>query len=101
MEQIQNTCFLMYPDGKFEYSKIIVVRSEGKQNSIAVYPNPSNGLYTISLDEKAEIEQISLMNITGQSIDVNMQNNQLDLTNEAAGVYFLQVNGQNIRLIKK
>ena len=35
-------------DGQFEYSKIIVVRSEGKQNSIAVYPNPSNGLYTIS-----------------------------------------------------
>ena len=88
-------------DGQFEYSKIIVVRSEGKQNSVAVYPNPSNGLYTISLDEKAEIEQISLMTITGQSIDVNMTNNQLDLSNEAAGVYFLQVNGQNIRLVKK
>ena len=87
-------------DGQFEYSKIIVVRSEGKQNSIAVYPNPSNGLYTISLDEKAEIEQISLMSITGQSLDVNMTNNQLDLSNEPIGVYFLQVNGQNIKLIK-
>ena len=90
----------MDTDGRFEYSKIIVVRSEGKQNSIVVYPNPSNGLYTISLDEKAEIEQISLMTVTGQSIDVNISNNQLDLTNEAAGVYFLQVNGENIRLIK-
>ena len=87
-------------DGKFEYSKIIVVRSEGKKNSVVVYPNPSNGLYTIVLDEKAEIEQISLMTVTGQSIDVNISNNQLDLTNEAAGVYFLQVNGENIRLIK-
>ena len=87
-------------DGQFEYSKIIVVRSEGKQNSIAVYPNPSNGLYTIVPNEKDEIEQISLMSITGQSIDVNMQNNQLDLSNEPAGVYFLQVNGENIKLIK-
>ena len=87
-------------DGQFEYSKIIVVRSEGKQNSVAVYPNPSNGLYTIVPNEKAEIEQISLMTVTGQSIDVNMTNNQLDLSNEAAGVYFLQVNGENIRLIK-
>ena len=87
-------------DGQFEYSQTIAIRSEGKQNSIAVYPNPSNGLYTISLDEKAEIEQISLMTVTGQSIDVNISNNQLDLTNEAAGVYFLQVNGENIRLIK-
>ena len=79
----------MYPDGKFEYSKIIVVRSEGKQNSIAVDPNPSNGLYTIVPNEKDEIEQISLMSITGQSIDVNMSNNQLDLSNETAGIYFL------------
>ena len=87
-------------DGQFEYSKTIVVRSEGKQNSIAVYPNPSNGLYTIVPNEKEEIEQISLMSITGQSLDVNISNNQLDLTNEPTGVYFLQVNGQNIKLIK-
>ena len=78
----------MYPDGKFEYSKIIVVRSEGKQNSIAVYPNPGNGLYTIVPNEKDEIEQISLMSITGQSLDVNISSNQLDLSNETAGIYF-------------
>ncbi len=60
----------------------------------------SLGLYTIVPNEKAEIEQISLMTVTGQSIDVNINNNQLDLTNEAAGVYFLQVNGENIKLIK-
>ena len=35
----------MDTDGRFEYSKTIVVRSEGKQNSVVVYPNPSNGLY--------------------------------------------------------
>ena len=85
---------------QFEYSKTIAIRSEGKKNSIAVYPNPSNGLYTIVPNEKDEIEQISLMSITGQSIDVNISNNQLDLSNEPNGVYFLQVNGQNIRLIK-
>ena len=86
-------------DGKIQYSKIVTVSYNAK-SSIAVYPNPSNGLYTIVLNEKEEIEQISLMTTTGQSIDVNMTDNQLDLTNEAAGVYFLQVNGENIRLIK-
>lgn len=77
--------------------------------SIAVYPNPSNGLYTIST-KNHQIEAIEVYDITGKNI--LKQNNfktanevMLDLTNASNGIYFMKISTDvgsiTKRIIKK
>lgn len=89
-------------DGGFEYSKIIAVRQDGK-NEVSVFPNPSNGIFTITGLDSFEEEEFRLLNSIGQKVSVTIQHNgQLDLSASPSGVYYLRVtsNGNVIKLVK-
>jgi hypothetical protein len=88
-------------DGRFEYSKIISIAQNGK-NAVSVYPNPSNGVFSIVGAEDIEDEQFTLINNIGQTIVIAVQNdNQLDLSAYPSGVYYLRIasSGQVVKLI--
>jgi hypothetical protein len=90
-------------DGHFEYSKIISIAQKG-ENQISVYPNPSNGVFSIAGAEELEDEQFTLINSIGQTLFISIQNDQpLDLSAYPLGVYYLRVasNGQVVRLMKE
>jgi len=63
---------------------------EIKTNKLSVYPNPSEGIFTIdiSLDYKLSVTNISGKQILNSSSD---EGKTIDLTSFGAGVYFLQV----------
>lgn len=79
-------------------------------NSIKVYPNPSNGIFTLNNTGNITLIQASVYDINGRIIKtVKLNNNsksqQLDLTGVASGMYFMKVKSSNaekvIKLIKE
>jgi hypothetical protein len=88
-------------DGRFEYSKIVAIAQKG-DNAVSVFPNPSNGVFTLSGLENIEDEQISIVNSIGQNIAITVQNDgQMDLSAYPSGVYYLRIasSGQVVKVI--
>ncbi len=64
------------------------------ENNIRIVPNPSNGLFSIDLGSINTSQfSIKIMNISGQTVyysnTMNVQ--QIDLSKEAKGIYFLSI----------
>jgi hypothetical protein len=65
---------------------------------VAVYPNPTNGQAVLSLEANVAVDaQVQITNVMGQLVENFELNNAtqarhtIDLTNAAAGVYFVRV----------
>ena len=74
-------------------------------NSILIYPNPNNGVFTIELNETT---QVIITNVLGHvllnsTFEAGMQ--ILDIKNNVNGIYFVQLNQngkqRTIKLIKE
>ncbi len=66
-----------------------------KELLLSVYPNPANSIINIKCE--FVIEQIEIYNISGellQSIAVNSDNPQIDISSFSAGTYFVKVLGK-------
>lgn len=78
---------------------VVDVAEENVVNSI--YPNPSDGMFSISGEN---IESIEVYDITGKLVmqqNINASNATIDLTNKAKGVYTLKsYNGNNVSVNK-
>lgn len=75
---------------------------------ILVYPNPSNGIFTVSIPNRADVEgSLTVKNLLGQqvsnsiSIDRFTGNLNIDLSTVANGVYVLEFNLNGERFVKK
>ena len=95
-------------DGKFQYSKIISLKSDCNRSILFVYPNPvKNVLYINIPDLQTNITIAHLYNSSGKMIySGEMQNgiNDIDMSKFAQGIYLLKLKNnsgiQNIKLIK-
>ncbi len=59
----------------------------------AIYPNPSTGNYTITVDRKFAV---NVVDITGKIVTttvIDKEHNTINLTNQKAGVYFIELSG--------
>ncbi|HBS87518.1 MAG: hypothetical protein A2W91_00370 [Bacteroidetes bacterium GWF2_38_335] len=75
--------------------------NEVKESSIAVYPNPSNGILNI---RNAENSTISVINMLGEIVMTTSSNTDvttLDLSSLISGSYMVKINGQNGSVTKK
>ena len=75
---------------------------------VAVYPNPGTGIYQIALAEalsKTDLNYavFSIQGdlITSGLIEGNDSAFQLDISQEAKGIYFLKMTGKDFSVIKK
>jgi hypothetical protein len=64
--------------------------------SLSIYPNPTRGLCNVEFaTEQAQDVEITIVNMLGQVVSTDVvevngvYNNQFDLSNESAGVYFI------------
>jgi hypothetical protein len=64
----------------------------------AVKPNPSNGIYSITTDEK--IDEIIVTDFLGNIISQS-SNMQVDLSNQSNGVYFLTIISGDKKSVEK
>jgi hypothetical protein len=79
---------------------------EGKATiNFSVYPNPSNGKFTINFRKENKTATISVKNMVGQTIlntTVNIAGKTtetISLSDYSKGVYFLTVNDETVKLI--
>ncbi|MET3023314.1 T9SS type A sorting domain-containing protein [Flavobacterium psychrophilum] len=74
--------------------------------NIAIYPNPSTGLFTISTGNKA-IDKVEVYDVTGKIVlsknNFSNENSQtiLDMKNVSNGIYFIKISSENQNVVKR
>jgi hypothetical protein len=92
-------------DGKFSFSEIETITISSIANQ-AVYPNPTTGMVYFHNDLKPK-STIRVLSINGTDLTnrVSVGNSigfkTIDLSTLSSGIYFLQVEGINYRIIKQ
>ncbi|RKE92318.1 M4 family metallopeptidase [Ichthyenterobacterium magnum] len=80
------------------------------KNSIKIFPNPSQGLFTLQKASNISLEDAKIYDINGRFIKgVNLSkmqlNKEIDLTNVASGIYFIEIATKNtketLKLVKQ
>ncbi len=75
--------------------------------NIAVYPNPSNGIFDLeTLNLKNENYTLKVMNVIGETVYSNVINGvdkkiHIDLSENSKGIYFLSLSNDNYQATKK
>ncbi len=85
------------------YVSRLSVNESALNNSVKMYPNPGNGAFAIEFDgiNTEEIKSVTVLNNLGQKVaemDLNTINNNvmdINITGQAAGIYFIQVETSN------
>jgi alpha-tubulin suppressor-like RCC1 family protein len=70
-------------------------------NNVKIYPNPSTGIFTISLEEEANVSVHDMLGKVIYTNKVKAGNNSIDISNYQSGVYLLNVKTENGSLTKK
>jgi Secretion system C-terminal sorting domain len=72
-------------------------------NKVQIYPNPSSGIFNVTVSNKLIGQQIILQDITGKEImqlTANPQN-EISLQGYASGIYFVMVGGITKKIFKQ
>lgn len=73
-------------------------------HDVEIYPNPSTGVFTVSLPENTSGYSITILNLNGQKIisyQITGMDTQLDLSNLAKGIYLVSVISEKTMQIGK
>lgn len=73
---------------------------------IILYPNPSNGIFTISKNNSIQISKIKIFDTNAKLLkeingDIENQNNTVDLSELSKGMYFMEISNQEDKTVKK
>jgi len=74
---------------------------------VRIFPNPNNGKFKVEIKNFKEVEKISLLDLSGQtikSISKNSINNSmisLELESIKSGIYFLEINTKTDKIVKR
>ncbi|MBO2526473.1 MAG: hypothetical protein CW341_12420, partial [Bacteroidetes bacterium] len=73
-------------------------------NSINLMPNPADNYIELNVNSNVEVKEAVVINAFGQKIQTVVLNDnhaRIDLSNMAAGMYFVRVNGEGVSATKK
>jgi len=74
----------------------IVLGINELSSNVRVYPNPSaNGIFTLNSSEKGQVQVVNIIGSVVLSQDLTSSQNTIDLSNQASGIYFLNVTTKN------
>ncbi len=85
-------------DGKKTYSQIVALQYTNNNGGFAIFPNPSNGIYTIKAN--ATILSYDITDNLGQLVHTGTSS-LFDISMLADGVYFIKIKLNNEIVIKK
>lgn len=80
---------------------------ETNTNGFAVYPNPANGVLVVETCHGASLQtnaEYRIANMMGQTLlqgTINCENQQIDINTLPAGMYFLTVEGETMKFVKR
>lgn len=78
-------------------------------NKLVIYPNPTNGIFSIDLGNTCKSVKVTIMDLSGKQIQTKNYNNSqlldLNIESKSAGIYLMAIeSGENkaiIKLLKK
>lgn len=73
------------------------------ENSVSIYPNPTHGLFTISLDRQIE-GVLHIMNFNGNIVytkEIKEKEIHVDIQGQPAGIYFIKIQSNKTIITKK
>jgi len=92
-------------DGQFKYSQILSATDCVAENTatLLVYPNPSNGKISLSLNREADqVSSIDVFNVLGEKVDGSICfQSGFDLTGKPSGIYFLNIHMPTETIVRK
>ncbi len=77
---------------------INTTKIEKLKNQISIYPNPSNGSFTI-INCESQITNIEIIDLAGKKTQYSVNNNQYSINKK--GVYFIKIKTKNHFFIRK
>lgn len=66
-------------------------QSQSQLNNVVVYPNPSNGEFTIATENEGELQVVDVLGKILLKQHLNSGQNQIDLSSETNGMYFINI----------
>jgi len=87
-----------------EYQGIPTALQLAGASTIVVYPNPTSGELKINTEGMGNNENIKIFNIMGSLVGTypcNSPDTTIDISHLIKGVYFLKINGETVKVIKK
>lgn len=79
-------------------------RIDDLEKSISVYPNPTSGKLKIER-KKSEIKNVQVFDMTGRALstieNINTVDIDIDLTNFSSGIYFIEIDGTTVKIVKQ
>ncbi|HTA27210.1 MAG TPA: T9SS type A sorting domain-containing protein, partial [Bacteroidia bacterium] len=95
-------CTITGANGCSENVCVVVTNTSGIDNiqsatGLSIYPNPNNGIFTISNSNyglgimNLEVYNVLGQNLLSQPLSNTQENNIINLSNKAAGMYFYRV----------
>ncbi len=90
-------------DGNFEYFDIKSIEISKLSDQVSIYPNPSNGIFTISLSSKNQTHY-SIMDYSGKIISYGQLSSletNFDFSHISSGIYFLKIASITHKIIIK
>lgn len=89
-------------DGKTSYSKVLALDYLESDRSFTIAPNPFSDFLTIDIKEDQRNQSLQVFDLSGQLVfqsgDIPLH---LDLSQLNAGVYYLSINGEVVKVVKK
>lgn len=88
--------------GRFEYPQDLSV-ADAHGHNVLLYPNPTSGV--VNLNNVSNLEDLTIVDLQGQSIHVPISGRQLDFSNLPKGAYIVRVvtseTTKNIKVVKE
>ena len=83
-------------------SNLETVDFEKVNNAIAVYPNPTKGIVTISSVKNIPFDKIEIVDVLGKTVSVKTENtSQIDISEFSNGIYILKIHSGETVFQKK
>ena len=88
------------------FSAVLANENFTSLEDIAVYPNPSNGIFNISKNSMISINKIRVFDNNAKLLkeintEITDQNNSIDLTGLTKGLYFMELSNDSDQVVKK
>lgn len=82
-------------------SELVGIEENNSNINFAIYPNPNNGMFTIS---GTKISSIEIFNMLGERVyksEIKNSDSEIDLSKQQKGIYFVQIMDENKNSINK
>ncbi len=78
-----------------KYSSLLAVDDSFIKTNLTLYPNPTDGLLNISNPNFIKINEVAIFNVYGQKLQAKFENNSVDISPFANGIYLIRVEDEN------